>query len=203
MINKIDKYRYESMPQEKINEKFLEACKIGNLELIEYFLLDSKIKKANIEYKNYECVFIACREKHLNILNFLLTSERLEKKPSINLRSGYLLTIAFQNHDLDIIDYLLDFKKRKRVDIEKNGEQILKTLMNNFQENSEMIKLLIIQYKLPKTQNITDFLNEKNYKVQEKKITNEWFDKRDLNNVLNYYLQEDAVNEKKVKKNKI
>lgn len=203
MINKIDKYRYESMSQEKINEKFLEACKIGNLELVEYFLLDSKIKKANIEYKNYECVFISCREKHLNILNFLLTSEKLEKNPSINLRSGYLLTIAFQNHDLDIIDYLLDFKKRKRVDIEKNGEQILKTLMNNFQENSEMIKLLIIQYKLPKTQNITDFLDEKNNKIQEKKIINEWFSKRDLNNVLNYYLQEDSVNEKKVKKNKI
>lgn len=202
MINKIEKYRYSSMPQENINKLFLEACDYGNLELVDFFLTGKGIENAQIEYKGYECLFKACYKKNLNILDFLLTSKKLEKHPSIDINNGNLLNIAFENHDIDTIDYLLDFRKTKRIDINKRGEVIFKSLMSNFNKNKEMIQLLLIKYNLPKTQNIIDYLDEKNRGIEEKKIVNDWFDKRDLKVALEYVFPK-KDNSEKVKKLKI
>lgn len=201
MISKIEKYRYASMPLEKINKLFLEACKAGDLELIEYFLLDKGIKNAQIEYENYGCVFNACNEKHLKVLDYLLTSPKLEKHPSIDIMNGSLLNIAFRNHDLYMIDYLLDFSKSKRIDLEKRGEDIFKYLMSDFKNHKEMIQLLVIKYNLKKTQNITDYLDEKNRGIEEKKIVSDWFFKRDLKDTLDFVfpVKENNIKTKKLK----
>ena len=202
MINKIEKYRYASMPQENINKLFLEACQSGNLELVDFFLTGNGIKNAQIEYKKYDCIFKACYGKHLNVLDYLLTSKKLEKHPSIDINNGNLLNIAFENHDINTIDYLLDFSKSKRIDLDKRGESIFKSLMGNFTRNKDMIQLLVIKYNIKKTQNIIDYLDEKNRGIEEKKIVNDWFNKRDLKITLDYVFPKKDSHEK-VKKLKI
>lgn len=201
MINKIEKYRYESMPQEKINDLFLEACYSSNLELIEYFLFDKKIENAQLEYKNYLGLFNSCSSSNLNVLHFFLTSKKLTKNPSIDIGKGRLLSIASQKGNLELIEYLLTFENTKRLHLNQNNDEVFRILMSNFSKNQETIKTLVIKYDMKKTQEIIDFLDEKNRGIQEKILVNEWFEKRDLKNVLEYVFEkkEENIKTKKLK----
>lgn len=89
MIDKIEKYRYASMPKEKINELFLKACIIGDLERIEYFLTDKKIQNADIHYKNYEGVFNAAQYMHNEVVKFFLENKKI-KNPSVDIGNNLL-----------------------------------------------------------------------------------------------------------------
>lgn len=200
MINKIDKYRYASMPKDKINELFLEACTQGNLEKIEYFLLDEHIQNAEIHYKNYTGLFNAAQYKKNEVVKFFLESKKI-KNPSVDVGNGRLINYAFAKHNIDLIDYLLLLDKGKRIDLKNKGEEIFKGLMSNFKENQEMIKLLVVKYNIEKTQNIIDFLAEINRNIEDKKQVNEWFEKRDLKNAMEFYYQpkEDTVKTKRLK----
>lgn len=200
MINKIDKYRYASMPKDKINELFLEACTQGNLEKIEYFLLDQHIQNAEVHYKSYTGLFNAAQYKHNEVVKFFLESKKI-KNPSVDVGNGRLINYAFAKHNIDLIDYLLLLDKGKRIDLKTKGEEIFKGLMSNFKENQEMIKLLVVKYNINKTQNIIDFLDEKNRGVEDKIQVNEWFEKRDLKNAMEFYYQpkEDTVKTKRLK----
>lgn len=201
MIKKIDKYRYESMPKEKIDNLFIDACQSGNLELVQYFLFDKKIKNAEVEYKNYEALFKSCSSNNLELVKFFLTSKKLNKNPSIDISKGRLLSIACIEGNFEMIDYLLSFENTKRLYLNQNNDEIFKTLMTFFSTKHEIIKTLIIKYDIKKTQNIIDLLDEKNRGIEEKKIVNEWFEKRDLKNVMEYVFEkkENIIKVKKLK----
>lgn len=200
MISKIEKYRYASMPKEKINQLFLEACIQGDLERIEYFLIDKTIQNADIDHKKYEGVFDAAQYKHNEVIKFFLESKKI-KNPSVDIGNGRLINIAFATHNIDLIDYLLLLDKGKRIDLKNKGDSIFKSLMCDFKNSHETIKLLVIKYNIEKTQTIIDFLDEKNRGIEEKKLVNEWFEKRDLKNAMEYYYQpkENSVKTKRLK----
>lgn len=91
--------------------------------------------------------------------------------------------------------------KGKRIDLKVKGDEIFKSLMSTFKQSQETIKLLIIKYNINKTQNIIDYLDEKDRGIEEKKLVNEWFEKRDLKNAMEYYYQpkQDTVKTKRLK----
>jgi hypothetical protein len=194
MISKIDKYRYASMPVEKINDAFVHACGAGNLELAKYFLFDKNIQNAQIEKCGERGIVNACSGKHNEIVKFLLEGKELTKHVSVNVNRGALLRNAVERHNKELLNYLLD-KKKKKINLEHYGDSIFISLMGNFSYHRDMIMSLIVDYELPRTQVIIDFLDEKNRGVGEKKTVNEWFEKRELMQTLQYVFNDDAEKE--------
>lgn len=202
MISKIDKYRYASMPQEKIEKFFLQACESGNLELIQYFLWDKNIPNVSIEYNNYEGLFAACNKNHLEVVNFFLKNKKLNKNPPVDIAKGRLLRIACYQANIEMIDYLLSFENTKKLHVNQNDDEIFKSLMNLFSKRYELVQTLIVKYDMKKTQGIIDFLDQKNNGVEDKRLVNEWFEKRDLKNAMEFVFEKKEQTSK-VKKFKI
>jgi hypothetical protein len=201
MLTKIDKYRYSNLPQVKINEAFCNACRTGDLELVKYLLLDKNIINAQIEHGNYIGARIACSGKHNDILKFLLEAEELKKKTPINTGKGIFLRVCVEQNNTEMMDYFL--KNNPKMNLNQNDDEIFKSLMSNFNKNKDMIKYLIVNYNLPKTQNIEDFLEEKNRGIEEKKLVNEWFQKRTLMEQLDKEFNQTKLTPTKSKKIKV
>lgn len=194
MISKIDKYRFESMPLEKINAAFLKACQDGNLELVKYFLFDKNIENAKIEKSGTQGVINACNGKHNDVVRFLLEGKELKSHVSVNVHRGALLSSSVRTHNTELLNYLLD-KNNKKMNLNQNNDEIFKGLMTNYHAHKEMIMSLIIDYDLPKTQGIVDFLDEINRGVVEKNQVNDWFEKRELMKTMDYVFNDDAEKE--------
>lgn len=193
MITKIDRYRYSNWPKEKINNLFVEACNNGNLELVKYLLFAPGIINAEVDYGSYKPIQSACYSKQNAIVKFLLTSKKLIKLTPINVHKGCLLRISVDNNNFEMVNYLL--KNSTKMSLSQNDDEIFKSLMSDFGRKREIIKTLIVNYDLPKSQTIEDFLNEKNRGVEEKKIVNEWFEKRTFMRDL----EQDLKNEVEIK----
>lgn len=202
MITKIDRYRYSNWPVEKINELFVESCGNGNFELVKHLLFAPGIINAEVDYQNYRAIQSACYGKQNDIVKFLLTNKKLSKLTPINVHKGSLLSIAVQTNNPDMINYLL--KHSAKMSLSQNNDSIFRSLMSDFKKNKEIIKDLIVNYDLPKSQTIEEFLDEKNRWIEEKKIVNEWFERRIFMNDLDTELKNEVeVKPVKVKRMKV
>lgn len=189
MIHKNDKLKYSQMSQEEIHQVFALACHNGNLELIQYLLSDKKIKTADLGVIGAKGLTNACLAKHEHVVRFLTQGKELTQHVSMNINKGALLKIAVLNHHTELIDYFL---RNKKMNLNQNNDEIFRALMWDFAYHKDMIIALILDYQLPKTQTIIDFLDEKNVMVEQKQLVRQWFEQRELKNTMQYVFDDDA-----------
>lgn len=200
MITKIDRYRYANWPLKKINDLFVESCGNGNFELVKYLLFSPGITNAEVDYGNYKAIQSACYGKQNDIVKFLLTNKKLTKTTPINVHKGSLLRIAVDTGNFELVNYLL--KNSNKMSLSQNNDSIFISLMGDFGRKRDIIKELIVTYELPKSQIIEDFLDEKNRGVEEKRLVNEWFERRTFMKDLEKDLK-DEVEVKPIKAKKL
>jgi len=101
------KERYKD-PNEEINNEFIKACSIGDLNKVQYLLTSPEIKeKANIHYKDDDGLTNACENGHLNIVKYLLTSSELKEHIDLHSYSDLAFIISCEKGNLQLVKYLL------------------------------------------------------------------------------------------------
>ncbi len=100
---KLDFQRYD---QNQLNKAFIDACKDGDLDVVQYLLTSSELQEhADIHADDGGGIMLACRNGHLDIIRYLLTSPELKEPPNIqHLLTGIML--ACINDNLTIVEYL-------------------------------------------------------------------------------------------------
>lgn len=204
MINKNDKLKFANLRLEQINNAFIEACERGDLDTVKFLLLEPRIIHPDITSVGGDALIKAGTNKHNHIVQFLIEGKELDKHVSINTGQGALLGLAVYTHNTELMDYLLNHTKNKKMNLNQNQDKIFISLMWEFNKHQDIIKLLITDYHLQRTQAIQDFLDQKNHGIQEKQLVSQWFDKRDTVETLRYVFQEDSTQfTSKPKKKKI
>jgi ankyrin repeat protein len=123
---KIDKRLYIEKNQKELNADLVQACKDGDLDLVQFLLNDKELPlKAqlyyiadNMEYSN--SLLISCANGHLNIVKYLCTSEDLsDRRRSDNKVEAALSTAAAYGY-LDIVRFFMEDGRIDYLDIHKN-----------------------------------------------------------------------------------
>ena len=111
MLTKEVKDKYREMNMYQINNRYVEACEKGDLEVVRYLLTSKNLKnKAEIDSpSDYGDIGLtsACRYGHLDIVRYLLTSSELKIHADINRQEECALKYACVFGQLEIVQYLL------------------------------------------------------------------------------------------------
>ena len=159
--------------------------------------LKEKYKKLNKKKLNEQFV-AACRDGHLEIVKYLLTSAELTEHVDIHARNDLGFRNACFDGHLEIVKYLLTSAELKEhADIHAENDWGFRIACE--QGRLEVVKCLIIDMNIDKTTYIEEYLNEnKDNKYVQQAI--ELFNTRDLHHQLNENIKD---NKEKVKKMKI
>lgn len=178
------------------------ACKNGDLDIVRYLLTSPDLKKhADIKQEQYYALFDACMYGHFDIVRYFLTSPELKEHPSVHV-IGFdnisLLNEATTRARVNIVKYLLESPElSEHPDIHEDEDFAFKScLIYKTEEHKELLKYLIFDFKIEKTEDIIKHLKEQPNEEVEK-----WFAIRDLNQSLENELVSDRIN--KNKNNKI
>ena len=92
---------------------FVDACKIGHLEMVKYLLVDvatTGYPRARIETEQYQGFIYACLYGHLDVVQYLLTAKELTNNnipfADMSTRNYIGLQYACTNQHFSIIKYL-------------------------------------------------------------------------------------------------
>ena len=99
----------------------------------------------------------ACNDGKLEIVEYLLTSSKLNQHININVKNGAGFCLACREGHLEIVKYLLtspDLKEHADIHIEKNFGFKMAYKYSHF----DIIKFLILEMNMAKTVHIEDFL---------------------------------------------
>lgn len=95
-------------PNEEVNNRLIESCKTGDLELVKYLLTSPKLKiHADIHYKDDDAFTTACDGGHLHIIKYLCTSPELKEHVDIRSANDLGFVIACENNNLELVKYFL------------------------------------------------------------------------------------------------
>jgi hypothetical protein len=168
---------------------FCAVCKSGNLDAIEYILNHpTNNSKEDISYIN-QGLFQACKDKNLEVGNFLLYSDKLKKNANVDK----LLVFLCQNGYTELIKYIItEPELKKELDINK---KIKKYFENALKYNQlDVVKYFIFELNI--SQKKVNGILQKN----QAKTVNEWLEKRELHLSLKNEL---SISDNNFKKNKI
>lgn len=174
------------------------ACKDGHLEIVKYLLTSSELKQhADIKQERYHAVFEACMYGWFDIVKYFLTSPDLKEHASIHIvghEEISLLNEAATRGRVEIVRFLMESPElEQHPNIHEEQDFAFKVgLIYNTEEHRDLIKYLIFDLKIEKTEHIKKHLKEFPNLEAEK-----WFEMRDLNQSLEKELDSD-----KIKRNK-
>lgn len=177
------------------------ACKEGHLEIVKYLLTSPDLKQhADVEQFQYYAVFEACTYGHLDIIKYFFTSPDLKEQIDINIVNdgSTLLNEAACRGRVELVKFLLESPELKEhSNIHEHHDFAFTVALNyNTEQHRELIKYLIFDFNIAKTDDIKKHLEENPNKEVEK-----WFEARELNKSLEKELLSDKID--KSKKNKI
>ena len=159
--------------------------------------LKEKYKKLNKEELNNQFIN-ACRDGHLEVVKYLLTSPKLKKHANIHEEKDSGFRWACEKGRLEVVKYLLTSAElTEHADIHAIND--LGFIWACEKGHLEVVKCLIIDMNIDKTKHIEKYLNKKtdNKTVQQ---AIELFNTRDLHHQLNKNIKD---NKEKVRKIKI
>ena len=92
----------------RVDKRFVEACKNGDLENVKYFLTSKKFKiNADIHADDDYGFKEACEEGHLEVVKYLLTSPDLEEHADIHANEDWGFRLACREGHLEVVKFLL------------------------------------------------------------------------------------------------
>jgi hypothetical protein len=195
--------------QEKLQEKFHNACKSGNMDIIKHLLETPSLSK-NVDLANPSVAFkaleIACAGCNEELIDYIISQPEMSK---LKTNMGDLKFVQFNNvsdvfsdvfstfcykAELEKIHFMFDREKyREYLNFEyKNGRCIRVAYENS---NHEVLQFLIIEAGVQKSV-LKQYDTEKPLERETVKFTNELFKKQKLMEGLSKTL---PVNEDKPK----
>lgn len=184
---------------------FKAACRFGNLPIVNYLLLDSKVS-----FMPYDeaCLFglkIAARNDNLEIIKYF---RNLPNRESIDIRRENIdiLDEACENGCTDIVKYIFNDPKVEKFQL------ILEELESRFKqaclsESKELIQFFIFDLNIPFTnyiKNSLDFYYSGEFSdLDKKKEIENWFNIRDLKSSLSQELDNPNTDHSTAKKIKL
>ncbi len=101
------KEKFKDLNRKKIYDAFYNACKDGDIKIIDY-LVNSKDVKFNIKnYNRFMAVTEAIDNKHLNVLKYLVKNTYLKKKLFPYVQNNWVLDSIRRNEDIPMLQYLI------------------------------------------------------------------------------------------------
>lgn len=77
---------YENLSPRQLNEKFVDACWIGNVELVQYLLTSPELKiHPDIHYENDRAFIYATQWERELVLNYLIFDYKMTINSGLNL----------------------------------------------------------------------------------------------------------------------
>lgn len=190
------------------------------LPAIKYLLNHEKYKTLldMHDEENYILTTV-CSSGNLEMLNYLLTSPELEKKPKFSKKSNYVVRML-QYNNIEVADYLLHHTELKDYFNVQGGLNRIKVLCNN--KHNEALEYLLFNYAIKTPQRINQMMANKvceyatddlleqivyswqipyleNIKNGNNSQLKEAFEKRELNRQLELKLSENKSSSKRKK----
>jgi hypothetical protein len=178
----IDVEKYKAMELGMLNEKFVEACKNGDLGLVKYLLTGCDLKDlADIHARNEDGFHWACENGHLEVVRYLLTSPELKEHANINEDSNFGFRVACLTGWLNVVEYLLtSHELKEHVDIRVGGVEGLGLACVG--DRLDIIRFLVFNMSIEKTGEVVKII--KDYPEVER-----MFEKRELIESLEWSLE--------------
>lgn len=99
---------FKDLSKRKINEAFITACQVGELEKIKYLLTSSELKEnANFKYKQNLAFKVAFGQQHIDILQYFLASPEMRKSINVRRYSLGLLMASCDKKDTPLLEHIL------------------------------------------------------------------------------------------------
>lgn len=185
----INKEKYHNFSLNLLNKRFIDACENGDLELVQFLVSGELKKKVNIHINGEIGFKLACKNNHLDIVSFLLTSPSIKRKPDIHIENDSPARQACVNESIDVLHYLLTSQEiKKRANIHALNNWAFKICIKNKQKKS--LEYLILNYKIKLDEELVDYVVSND--IELKKL----IEKRDLNTRLKNHLSENNAEKK-------
>jgi hypothetical protein len=195
----IIKYLIESSPfQNRINrehyitEYFKISCENGHLKTVEYLSKDLHVQRSNPAILFSIGLTNAAKDGRLNIIKYLLKEFKYLLNEDV-IKNGNLTNTACEYGEVPILKYLHSINVLHNDNIHEHSDCHFRAAYEN--NNFDVVKYLIFDLNLDKTDDIAAILKEKPNKEIEK-----MFMMRDLNSNLK---SEMSINQEKNKKLKV
>jgi len=106
-MSAINVNKYLNEDQGGIDCALVAACRVGNLELVEFLCLSDKLKyRANITAQNHEAFRLACRNDYLPVVKFLMNDDIHGQKINLYADKNLGIAYALRHANLNILQYL-------------------------------------------------------------------------------------------------
>lgn len=158
--------KIQSGTLEEIYTVYNTACSYGDLDVVKYILTSNDVPfKLDPRGEDAECdgFLHAIDNNHLNIIEFLTTSELLEQHIDIDVFDNHLFISACGDNYLDIVKFSLTSPKlTKHADIHAREDAGFFQALKNLSD--EVLKYLIFDRDIQKTEYIKFYINDDNRK---------------------------------------
>lgn len=147
--------------QDIINDQFVNACNLGDLEKVRSCLLSPDITiHAQIHYDNDLGLRQACFRGHLPIIQFLLTSPYLNEHARIHAHNDSPIILSAKHNHLELFIYLLTSEDlTEHANIHANNDEAFQWACRN--NNRKIIEYFITHFYFPATnQPLQSFLKQ-------------------------------------------
>lgn len=191
------------------NHGLIQAVKRNHIEVVDYLLNKTELANSPNIYNEQGAYLVACDNGNNTLIEKLfshwLTHKNLQKIHPYIWEYGFSSAYVHAN-EFTMRFFLENPIMTPYINIHLEEDNCFITLYQL--ERKDLLKMLIIDFSLEKTQAITDFLNNPNrvknqfghlYKIDKEELK-DLFEKRDFNNQLNSNLPEKNI---KIKSKKI
>jgi hypothetical protein len=99
--------KFENLTKAQINDAFLDQCRDGDIDALDYLFHLKKFKKNTNSFNKFGAVLEAAENKHIHIIKYLVTSTYLKDDYLPYVQNKYVLDAIRRNDDIPMITYLI------------------------------------------------------------------------------------------------
>src|SRR5579875_483304 len=142
--------------QSQIDDAVSVCCQNGSLKCLDYILNSEKIT-INGEFEGNLLFMYAFENNHLNVVDYLLHSSKVEDIKKQSIKSGQLLKNVCAYGNLNTIKYLFNLPELKdKLDIHVEKDECFRILATK--NKMDVLAYLIFDLEIEKTEYINNFL---------------------------------------------